>query len=192
MNMPVADAAARSFDQHRLCVQSWIRKKLAVGPYACDPQLPVYLVTTALAMLAERFPRKLESEELQKVSANYSSATPEKISERTMTDAGVRTAVSLGGNLMSMAIDNSPGSYVTDVTEADAPLLANKELMDKALAQLAAVQVSLREAGMSEFGIRAFIGANGVLRTQGGGEDVPLLQHLRLTAEMTSVLLDRG
>lgn len=181
---------SQALECHRLKVQAWIRKKVEGGRYAQDPNLAVYLATTALAMLAEKYPRKLDDEELKKVSSNYQDATPAKVAERAMTDEGVLAAANLGCALMCMAIDNSPSSYVADIADSDVAIFADGALMEEFLDQLTMMQERLRAAGVSEFGIRALIASNGVLKTQGIGEAPPLMQHLRLMAELAGSVLE--
>lgn len=191
MDSPISTPAHQAHEQHRVNVQAWIRKKLAIGPYARDPNLAVYLATTALAMLAEQHPRELDSEELEKVNSNYKDATPAKIAERAMTDEGVLAVASLGCALMSIAIDNSPSSYIVDLADADVAICtAEPELMTEFVGQLTTMQERLREAGISEFGIRALIASNGVLKTLGLGEAPPLMQHLRLMVELADSVLE--
>jgi len=109
------------------------------------------LIDAALAILVQEFPADLDASDRRLVQENYPQATDELVAARAMSEQGVVTALALGIQMGTIAIDYSPLSHTPEMerdvalpTDAVRPLVQVCEhLFDKA------AQVGLSAFGMA-------------------------------------------
>ena len=140
------------WEKRRLTRQRKILERLKDLPD--NDVLPIDLMTTAIALVARRYPATLTAANKRAILENYSDATEACIAERAMAPKGVSEAIALGHALIGITLDYCADSNVTDQftrDQARESSINHEQLIDMS----DQLYRCMKNSGLSEFGVLA-------------------------------------